>query len=71
MNNFDIKATLSLALLAAGVLAIVIMWVPRDQASMAGAVLCLWACGLLAGMSWQVLICRKHDHAPADTRDTK
>lgn len=65
MRDWEIKATIYLALTAAATLAIALLFSPDDFSLRGGAVLCLWACGVLAGMGWQLLICRKHDK-PSD-----
>jgi hypothetical protein len=68
MKDFDIKATICTALTASGVLAITIVLSPLQgtDAIRAGAVLCLFGCGLLTGMCWQLLICRNHDSHRGD-----
>lgn len=58
MTDLQVRATIYLSLAASVLLAVVILLlVPTHP----GAVLGLWATGLLTGMAWQTLICRKHD----------
>lgn len=61
MTDWQIKVTLYCALSASALLCILILLMPEDIGARAQSVLCLWGCGLLAGMSWQTMICRKHD----------
>ena len=71
MSNPELKIILYCALTASAILAIVILLLPDDLAPRGGAVFALFGCGLLAGMSWQTMICRKHDAYHAAKKEAK
>lgn len=66
MSVFELKLIIYTCLTATGVLATVILLVPRSTGIMAAALFCLFGCAVLIGMSWQLIICKRSTSASSE-----